>query len=305
MKEELTDLEVKSFTSWKLDILDAMSCDTALEAIDKVVAFRVMQHINAKSRDANPSLTRIAAQMGVHRDTVKRSLDRLCDPRGGKHWMNRNRSSRTEAYSYEFVTNRMNLVIDGKIAREDKAKEEAAEKKRNRLEVARKQPREVAGVRSHEVAPVHSGEVAGVHPKHLLNNHLIKTPSDSCSEGSESLHRDNDLSSVDKRPSAAIHAPYPVPANEEVADEMVETIVDGREVSEVIYAKLRQFLIIGILTPGMADRLIAPAFDVPNEESQFNSWITSNIPDRANHREAYRLLRERKMTPEVLRRLAA
>jgi len=44
---------------------------------------------------------------------------------------------------------------------------------------------------------------------------------------------------------------------------------------------------------------------IPSEESMFNAWISRNIPDRTYHREAYRLLRERKMTPEVLRRMAA
>lgn len=44
---------------------------------------------------------------------------------------------------------------------------------------------------------------------------------------------------------------------------------------------------------------------IPSEEGMFNAWISRNIPDRTNHREAYRLLRERKMTPEVLRRMAA
>lgn len=44
---------------------------------------------------------------------------------------------------------------------------------------------------------------------------------------------------------------------------------------------------------------------IPSEESEFRSWISSNIPDRTQHREAYRLLRERKMTPELWRRMAA
>lgn len=304
-KDDMTEMEVKSFTSWKLDILDAMSCDTALEAIDKCVAFRVMQHINMRTRDANPSLTRIAAQLDVHRDTVRRSLDRLCDPKGGRLWMTRSRSSRTESYSYQFISDRVNIVLDAKIEREEQAKEKAKEKKRNRLEVARKQPREVASVHSHEVAQVQSNEVAGVQPKHLQYNHLIETPFNSCSEGSESLYRDNDQISADVRPSAARNVPYPVPANDFIGRQMVLTIVDGRDVPELIQEKLRQFIMLGILTPAMAERLIAPEVQIPDQESEFNSWITRNIPDRANHREAYRLLRERKMTPEVLRRLAA
>lgn len=45
--------------------------------------------------------------------------------------------------------------------------------------------------------------------------------------------------------------------------------------------------------------------DIPTREDEFRGWIISNIPDKAQHREAYRLLRERKMTPELLRRMAA
>lgn len=48
-----------------------------------------------------------------------------------------------------------------------------------------------------------------------------------------------------------------------------------------------------------------PTDPIPSEEHQFNAWISRNIPDRTQHREAYRLLGERKMTPEILRRMAA
>lgn len=48
-----------------------------------------------------------------------------------------------------------------------------------------------------------------------------------------------------------------------------------------------------------------PREDIPTEEKDFSLWITRNVPDRANHREAYRLLREQKMTPAELRRIAA
>ncbi len=236
MSDELSEAEVQSFTSWKLDILDAISCDTELQDIDARVAFRLMQHINAKTRDAHPSLERLAAQIGVHRDTVKRSLGRMCDPNGGRHWLNRTRTNRTATYFYSFVTDRLNSVFDGKLDREEKAREAAQERKLNRLEVARVHPRDVAPVQSHEVAAMHSHEVARVHPKHLPENYLNRTPSDSCSEGGEDTY---------------------------------------------------------------------PRECIPTEEHQFNTWISRNIPDRTRHREAYRLLRERKMTPEILRRMAA
>lgn len=48
-----------------------------------------------------------------------------------------------------------------------------------------------------------------------------------------------------------------------------------------------------------------PRESIPTEECDFGIWIRLNIPDPTKHRDALRLLRERKMTPEALRRLAA
>ena len=48
-----------------------------------------------------------------------------------------------------------------------------------------------------------------------------------------------------------------------------------------------------------------PREDIPTDESKFNAWISQNIPDPSFHRKAYELLRDRKMTPEMLRRIAA
>lgn len=176
MAEEITEAEVQSFTSWKLDVLEAMACDPEIDDIDFRVAFRLMQHVNAKTRDAHPSLERLAAQIGVHRDTVKRSIDRMCDKAGRRNWLNRVRVSRTEPYFYSFVTERVSAVLDGKIDREDRARELSQERKRKRFEVARLQPRDVAALHAPEVARVHSPEVASVQPKHLTENYLIGTP---------------------------------------------------------------------------------------------------------------------------------
>ncbi|QIO56180.1 hypothetical protein [Rhizobium leguminosarum] len=48
-----------------------------------------------------------------------------------------------------------------------------------------------------------------------------------------------------------------------------------------------------------------PRESIPVHEAHFGEWVRRNIPDPTRHREAFRLLRERKMTPEILRRLAA
>jgi hypothetical protein len=160
----------------------------------------------------------------------------MTDPEGGRYWISRSRSGRTQVYSYSFVTGRMNGVLDGKIDREDRAKEVAQEKKRKRLEVAAMQPREVADGAPVEVANGEVYEVAPVQPKHLHENYLRGTPTECLSEGSEGTY---------------------------------------------------------------------PRGGIPADEAQFGVWVRLNIPDPAKHREALRLLRERQMTPEILRSLAA
>ena len=44
---------------------------------------------------------------------------------------------------------------------------------------------------------------------------------------------------------------------------------------------------------------------IPTNPDTFGSWVRKNIPDPNKHRDALRLLRERRMTPEILRRFAA
>lgn len=44
---------------------------------------------------------------------------------------------------------------------------------------------------------------------------------------------------------------------------------------------------------------------IPTRERDFTSWVNNNIPDPSRHREAYRLLREGKMTLKTLEGMAA
>lgn len=69
---------------------------------------------------------------------------------------------------------------------------------------------------------------------------------------------------------------------------------------------LSEFDLEGMLVDTSAGEPIADnCNDIPTDEAEFGSWVRANIPDPTNQREAFRLLREKKMTPEILRRLAA
>ncbi|TDH38567.1 GntR family transcriptional regulator [Pseudohoeflea suaedae] len=187
MTEEISEAERQSFTSWKLDVLDAMSCDPNVRDIDYRVAFRLMQHVNARAKEARPSIERLAAQIGVSRDTVRRSLTRLSEPDGGCHWLHRIRIDRTQPYFYTFVTERVGVILDAKADREDRAREAARQRRQNQSEVAPLLPREVANDTGVEVANGDDFEVATLPPKHLRENYLNRTPVDSSLSEREDL----------------------------------------------------------------------------------------------------------------------
>lgn len=254
MKLQETENDTASFTSWKLDILDAMSCDKSLLDIDMRVAFRLMQHVNAKTRDAHPSLERLAAQIGVSRDTVMRSLKRMTDPKGGCLWLSRSRRDRTFPYTYSFVTDRLNQVLDGKIDREDRAREAVKTRRKNQFEVARLQPREVANDTGLEVANDTDFEVAPVQPKHLKNNYLNRTPINNSSEGREVLHRP----SLDKS-SASFNDSFPKPRSSEEANKLLDRHCEGYSVSPYMRIQLMNMLMVGILSPRMINNILNPA----------------------------------------------
>lgn len=177
-ENEITEEERRSFTSWKLTIIDALSCDVDVSDIGFRVAFRLMQHVNLKTRQAHPSIDRIAAQVGASRHTVMRALNQLCDPEGA-HWIDRHRENRQKPYFYSFREERVNQVLDCKILREDDARDEMNERKKNASEVANLQHRdspEVANLQHRDVANLLTPDVAPVQPEHLTQNYLNGTP---------------------------------------------------------------------------------------------------------------------------------
>lgn len=227
----MSERKSQAFTSWKFDILDAMSCDAELQDIDFRVAFRLMQHINSKGLDAHPSLERLAAQIGVSRDTVMRSLNRLSDPKGACHWINRRRSGRTQPYLYSFAIDRLNSVIDGKLSREDRARETSDERKRKRIEVAPVQPREVANDERSKLQMMHISKLQRCNPNTLDRTTLEITPPNPGLEG-------DDLGST----------PIPVPRSLKELEQVMTDLCEGAPLSDGIIAYFRKQLLAGTLT---------------------------------------------------------
>ncbi|MEM1039393.1 MAG: helix-turn-helix domain-containing protein [Pseudomonadota bacterium] len=96
-------MDKRSFTSHKLEMLEALSCDPEVKDGVFRFAFRVMQHINAGSGLAWPSMDRIAQQMNVSVRTAQRHSEAL----EALGWVVRERDGRRSAYRYRFNSDKL------------------------------------------------------------------------------------------------------------------------------------------------------------------------------------------------------
>ena len=88
----------QSFTSRKMDWLDAVSYDRRLLPIEKVVAWRVMQCANAKTGKAWPSQEWIAERVNTVERVVRRSLKKLSETGWLKIYRKRTYDSKTKTW---------------------------------------------------------------------------------------------------------------------------------------------------------------------------------------------------------------
>lgn len=162
----------RSFTSWKLELIDAMTCDEEMREIDRLVGVRIMQHASSKTGCANPSLRRIAAQLGKGYATVKRSAARLVE----KHqWFERFRPTRTAEYVYRVNEEKALHVLDAKAQREDQARDALRVEKEemfNRLRGLNREPSRGLKLDTPEGSNRDNHEGSPVSPEHLRENYL-------------------------------------------------------------------------------------------------------------------------------------
>ena len=187
MSDQPTDDELRSFTAWKLDLLNAISFDPIVRDNDFRVAFRLIQGMNWETRETFTSYDVIAGQIGVSRDKVMRSAKKLRKI----GWLKSHRENRAKPYHHSFVEARMNAVIDAQIIRVEAAREAMNDRWSKSLEVANLPPRnevEVADRAGFEVANRPNSKLQDCN-----RNTFKETPSPKKgSEGSESSVYESD-----------------------------------------------------------------------------------------------------------------
>lgn len=109
-----------TFTSQKLDLLDAISMDPRVTAGEFRVAFRLLQHANSETGAIFPSQDRLASQIGMKERTVRACIDGLVR----KGWLHKERPNRRVPNFYRFDTTHINQVLDRQAMLNDARREE-------------------------------------------------------------------------------------------------------------------------------------------------------------------------------------
>jgi hypothetical protein len=110
----------RSFTSWKLNLLDAMSIDPRLKPFDFRLAFLMLQYMNGKTGKIFPSQETLAGLLNVSLDSVLRSIKHLKDT----GWLTATRPNRQKSNHYAFETRNVNAMLDRRLSIEDAMREQ-------------------------------------------------------------------------------------------------------------------------------------------------------------------------------------
>jgi Helix-turn-helix domain len=97
-----------SFTSWKLDIMDAMKLDRRMNGTEFRIAFCLIQHVNSVTKACFPSQELLADETGVKLRTVRASIAKLVRLR----WARLTRPNRSKTNQYEFLTENVDAMLD-------------------------------------------------------------------------------------------------------------------------------------------------------------------------------------------------
>lgn len=244
MTDEADDC--RGFTSWKLDVLDAMSVDVEVTDLDFRVAFRIMQHINSASRIAWPSVARLAAQLSKSPDRIMAATKRL--QQAG--WLVKSRKSQKAPNEYGFLTDRLNAVIDAMHQRVEIIGSEF-----DPANLQGQNERDLAKVPPADLAYLQCPDLADLQGKHLNQNYLHRTPSlkGSEDEGLATGPSPQNANSYALATGDDPHCPYPSPETQEQLEAMLSALIDGYHLSPAVVGFFRRQFMDGRLTPAMVE----------------------------------------------------
>ena len=151
-----------SFTSRKLDVIDALLVDPRLSPADFKVGVALIQFLNGKTGALFPSNAAIAENVRLSERHVRTCLSKLRDA----GWLRWRRGNRQLANEYQFDLTNLEAMLDYKLSMQEGRKERKAERAR------------VASDRNHSSSRKSSDRNHSSSPdrNHSSDQHLKVTP---------------------------------------------------------------------------------------------------------------------------------
>jgi AraC-like DNA-binding protein len=106
--DPLHNPEQRSFTSWKLDLIDLLLADPRHSPTEKNVAICILQHVNQKNLRAWPSIETISDKTCIGWRHVARAIKALQQT----GWLRVRRGNRQFANEYRFQEANTNQILD-------------------------------------------------------------------------------------------------------------------------------------------------------------------------------------------------
>lgn len=168
-----------SFTSRKLDVLDAMAMDPRLSPAEFRVAYLIVQHANAKTGAMFPSQERLAIQMGVRTRWVRHCIDGVVE----KGWLTKHRPNRQRPNSYTINTQHMNAILDRITSLLDAMNEAKGFRSERHDNVTQKNlTGTIMPLQTGTIGPLQSGTIG---PLNTLTEHRKGTPEEERAQDGE------------------------------------------------------------------------------------------------------------------------
>jgi hypothetical protein len=117
--------DAKTFTSWKLDLQRCLLADPRLKPADKVIAVCILQHVNAKTRQAFVSAETISDETCIGVRHIVRAIRHLKET----GWLKTRKT--TTANLYEFSDRNANKMLDRLLIQRDARAAKRARKRQS------------------------------------------------------------------------------------------------------------------------------------------------------------------------------
>jgi hypothetical protein len=298
--------------------------DSKMTSTVKEMIYFLLDSLNFETARCDPGHLAIADELGVSERTVER-LSKAVEP-----WVEiaRRGKTKTNAYRFRVSVERVDAILQYSESLKDQREAERKRKSRyapwfsdptSMTDHFEGDPTSVRGSDPTSMTDRDPTSMTGKLKKGTYEEEHTNLSSGS-GDGEDTSRGDAQVADLSDGVELECSRPLPIPRDDDEAHRVVDAICEGYDVRFEFQVIMLDLLMRGLLSPHLASHLLAnqkpssigpstsdfPAREaIPTDEGEFGPWVSANIPDQTRHRDALRLLRENKMTPEILEGMAA